>query len=281
MIRADLHTHTTRSDGSLSPTQLVLEASARGITHLLVSDHDTTAGIAEAREAARNLPITVLAGVEMTVRYQSATLHLLGVGIDPDHAGLAALNERTRKSRRERYREMLRLLREEVGISTMQENIVMPSHDDSLTRPHLARELMKRGHTRSVQEAFDRWLGRGRPAFVPHEALPIAEAIAAIRDAGGLSSLAHCAKYQHGVRMARALLDEQGMDSVEVIHPDHDFTTRQRLRDILNYRKRPMTGGSDFHGFDHSKSQCFGQLYLEGADAEALLESLSACSTTS
>lgn len=270
-IRADLHSHTTTSDGTLTPTDLVRHAAKRGITHLGLTDHDTCGGVDEAQAAAGDVGIEILPGVEVTCAFKGSTIHMLGIGVDPQDTDLLRFNRETQDARRGRYLEMMDLLRVKCGLGELIDQIDLPPNDETLARPKLARALVEVGAASSVVEVFERWLGNDGPAYVEHKSRDACEAMGVIHAAGGISSLAHCGNYRNGVRRARELLD-QGMDAVEVYHPDHDEHTRKRLLDIVEYRKKLVTGGSDFHGFDHRKAQHFGRIHLGERDFYALCQ---------
>lgn len=242
----DLHSHTRRSDGILSPADLVAKAAADHVTVLAVTDHDTVAGIDEARAAAGDHGVRLVPGIELSVTHDGHDFHVLGLFVDPTDAALAALLEHRRTDRISRVREILGKLRR-LGIDIPFEAVEGESVEEgTLGRPHVARALMAAGHASSIDDAFARYLGSRAAAYVPYPRLNSADGIAAIHAAGGVASLAH-----PGIDDGDAVLEtfaEAGLDAVEAYHPAHTeveqghFAGRARRLGLL------VSGGSDFHG---------------------------------
>ena len=268
-IRADLHAHTTASDGALSPSELIEEAAKRGLTHIAISDHDTLAGIPEALDAAQSLPIEVVPGIELTCKADDREIHMLGLGVDTEDSGLREFSESNRQGRKKRYAKMIELLCSDCGLEEIDAEEVTPTKQGSLGRPQLARELVDLGYVDRMQKAFDLWLGRGKPAYVPNNAPDVRDAIQAILGAGGAPVLAHCGLYRDGEKLAADLFDEE-MVGVEVFHPDHSNVRRSRLIELAQSRGAVITGGADFHEFAAPKSKHFGKLYVEREHFEGL-----------
>lgn len=268
-IRADLHSHTTASDGVLSPSQLVVEAAKRAITHLAITDHDTVAGVPEGQAAAKKAGIEVVPGIEITASVGKQVVHILGLGIDHESAALHKLTDEIVALRRGRYEEMLNRLRKKCGLELPPNEEFLPEVSESLTRPRLARELLALGLVKDVDDAFKRFLGSSGPAFVPHKVPDVALAMKAIDAAGGVASLAHCGLYAAGEEIAEKLLD-RGLMAIEVHHPDHDFMRRNRLLKLAHGRCALVTGGGDFHDFDSPKSKYFGNCYTNDNDFRRL-----------
>lgn len=264
----DLHLHTTASDGRLSPTALVERAAEVGLTIMAVTDHDTTAGLAEARTQAETRGIEVITGIELTSVHAGRDVHILGYFFDPMHPGLTTLLETQRALRVARLREIgVRL--ERVGVPLDVERII---HSDgerpgrSVGRPLLARALMERGYVASVQEAFDRFLAAGRPAFVPREGRGPADFVRAVHEAGGVVSFAH-----PGVTKQDALLEPlvaEGLDAIEVYHSDHAPEVRETYLQRARALGVLVSGGSDHHGDDERRP--IGHVSLPKEDFEAL-----------
>lgn len=265
-IKADLHSHTTASDGALSPAELVREAAERGITHLAVSDHDTTAGLAEAEAEAVKHGLRIIPSVELTCRVwrneRFTTVHILGIGVQRDAASLLAYINTVEESRRKRYWTMIDKLRTECGLHTLDPKDFEPERDGSLGRPQIARKLVELGRVKRLQQAFDYWLGGGKPAYVPHEVPGPGVAIATINDAGGIPVVAHSGKYRDGFDLAEELF-ALGLRGVEVQHPDHGETARARLADMARKHGAFMTGGADFHEFGSPNARFFGECYCD------------------
>jgi predicted metal-dependent phosphoesterase TrpH len=244
----DLHLHTTVSDGRLSPQDLVRLAAASGVTVMAVTDHDTTAALSSARACAGPLGVELVSGIEITAVDDEQDVHVLGYFLDESCEELQTFLEKQRDARLARVRAIgtrLDALGLPVDLTTLLE-AASRTHGQSLGRPQVARALVAAGHATDVREAFDRWLGRGRPGFVPREGAPAATVIDSIHRARGLASLAHPGPTLPDARL-RALRDH-GLDAVEVHHPDHDGPTVERLRDLAGRLGLLVTGGSDFHG---------------------------------
>jgi predicted metal-dependent phosphoesterase TrpH len=241
--RADLHLHTTHSDGSYTPAQVVDLARRSGLTALAITDHDTLGAVPAARAAA-GAGLEVVPGVEITSEYRGRELHLLAYFVALDDAPLGAALAAIRRHRAERFREMVERLRR-AGVSV--EGEVGPGGgSEALGRRHLAEWLVRTGQAASVRAAFARYLGdRGRVA-VPKKRLPAAEALALVRGAGGVAAWAH-PSYDCN-RDSLAELRAQGLGAVEAEYPD---TRRARTRELRAWAAElglAVTGGSDCHG---------------------------------
>ena len=246
----DLHAHTVVSDGTLTPAQLVELAAARGLAALAVTDHDHVGGLAEARRAGERLGVEVVAGIELSVGHPAAgDVHLLGYLFDERDARLLASLEHFRAVRERRAVLIVERLRE-LGVEVTMEDVARAAPEaGSLGRPHVARALMAKGAAASVQEAFDRWLGEGRPAYVPKARLGAADAIRLLHDAGGVAVLAHPTTVPEAARepLVRELA-ALGLDGLEVQHSKHGAAERERYQALARELGLVPTGGSDFHG---------------------------------
>lgn len=250
----DLHTHSTFSDGTDTPAALVAQARARGLTAVALTDHDTVEGIPELLRAGREQGLTVVPGVELSVDAAVAPgghLHMLGLLIDPQcrelQATLAELAAE-RERRGERIVEKLRGL----GIAVTAEELRAEAGEGAVGRPHVARLLMRKGHAASIQDAFDRYLGRGKPAYADKQKLNEAEAINLIHRAGGLAILAHAhlMKYpDYPAAEAKVLaLLELGLDGFEVYYPGMPGEYTRGLLALARTHNLAVSGGSDYHG---------------------------------
>ena len=244
----DLHTHTTASDGRCTPEELVRRARAAGVTTLAVTDHDTVAGCATALQACVVAGITFVSGIEITAIRAGSDVHILGYFIDTASAALLAFLDRQRRQRIDRVRQMVARLAQH-GIALDANAIVKPGLDDRMKavgRPWIARALVDGGHVATTDEAFERWLVRGRPAFVPRAGAQPAEVIARIHDAGGIASLAHPALIESDGCVDE--FAESGLDAVEAYHSEHTPADTARYLDLGRRLGLLVTGGSDFHG---------------------------------
>lgn len=247
-MKADLHMHSTASDGVHAPGELMKLAAGQGCTHVALTDHDSMAGIPAAREAAKRLGMRLIPGVELSCGAQKE-IHILGYGCDPEDAALRAFCERRllqREARAEAMVERLCALGKPVEMRRVRELA-----QGAIARPHVARALLEAGHVASVSDAFDRYLKPGKPAYVPKEDVKVSEAVRVIMQAGGVAVLAHPMELKMGETQLTSLVGEwkaQGLAGVEAIHPSAQsnhaaFLTRMARREGLL-----VTGGSDFHG---------------------------------
>ncbi len=250
-INADLHCHSTVSDGLLAPREVAARAAAHGVTLWALTDHDEVGGQAAAREAAESLGMDYLPGVEVSVTWAGRTLHIVGLGIDPDDAALVQGLERTRSGRSARAEDMAEALGK-LGIHGAYEGALSyAGNPDMISRTHFARFLVEHGHCRDIGEVFDRYLGEGKPGFVPHRWARLADAIGWIRGAGGVAVMAHPGRYTLTQLEHDALFDEfkaLGGEGVEVITGSHTPDQYARYADVARRYGLLASRGSDFHG---------------------------------
>lgn len=247
-MKADLHLHTTASDGMLTPCELVRKAASEGFELIAITDHDSTAGVAQAREAAKACGIRVLTGVELSCGAQRE-IHILGYGFDPEDEALAAFCASRREQRERRTQEMVRRLCE-IG-KPISLDRVRELARGVMGRPHVARALLEAGHVSSVSDAFDRYLKPGKPGYVPKEDVKVCEAVRLIRQAGGVAVLAHPMELKMGETTLEPLVHEwktQGLAGVEVYHPSAQNNHAAFLYQMAQRENMLITGGSDFHG---------------------------------
>lgn len=254
---ADVHAHTTRSDGVLEPGDLLRQAWEAGVRLLAIADHDNLAAYRELTGTdAQALPagLTLVPAVEINavtrglgLDLAEGELHVLGIGVDPDDAAFEAVLAAQRGARRARFEVTVERLRE-IG-KPVDEQIagLDPSADDALGRPTLARALRDAGHVSDVDEAFRDVLGHGRPGYVPRTGLDPVAAIRAIRAAGGLASLAHFPDAPSRIPLLRDLMAE-GLDGLETHHRSFEEDTRGAMRAVARDLGLVETGGSDYHG---------------------------------
>ncbi|HWP94724.1 MAG TPA: PHP domain-containing protein [Gammaproteobacteria bacterium] len=243
----DLHTHSTASDGTLAPADLVREAAAQGLTQLALTDHDTLAGLSAARAAAAGTGLRLVPGVELSVRWEGLSLHIVGLNVASDDAGLAAGLVRQQAARLERARAIAERLRR-LGCGAAAERALA---DTAMpTRAHFARALVATGDAADTNTAFRRWLRRGRPAYVPGAWVSLAEGIAWIRAAGGIAVLAHPLRYALGSAAMKRLLGafrDAGGEAIEVVSGN---ATPHDIGIVLEQARRfglLASAGSDFH----------------------------------
>jgi predicted metal-dependent phosphoesterase TrpH len=247
-VRADLHCHSTASDGTGPPAEVMARARAAGLDVIALTDHDTVAGHAEARRA---LPggLTLVPGIELSCRLRGHSVHLLGYLFDPADPDLAEECARIRDSRRQRASEMVGRLAE-LGVPVTWEQVSAIAGDAVVGRPHIARALAEAGVVATPADAFTaEWIADGGRAHVGRYAPDAARGIALVRGAGGVPVLAH--PRSPGYEIADEVvagLAAAGLAGLEVFHPDHDHSERARLTQLANSLDLVMTGGSDDHG---------------------------------
>ena len=267
-MKVDLHSHSTVSDGLDSPAQLVARMAEAGLTSFALTDHDTLAGLPEARAEARRRGVELISGAEISAEWGGQDdIHVLALFVDEDNDRFnAALAER-QEERRTRGERMARKL-VEAGYAIDLDAIRQDVGDGVWGRPHLARALIRAGYAATNDEAFDRFLGREHPWYVPYEKWKAEGVVAAIREAGGVSSLAHAVWYKNTEALIRALA-AAGLDAVEVFHPDHDPEQERRFAEIAGALSLAATAGSDFHGTPEGRKRP-GGVFGDGAMLEAL-----------
>lgn len=250
MSRLDLHLHTTHSDGSCTPAEVVDLAHQAGVTALAITDHDIMSGVAEAITAGNRYGIEVIPGVEISSIIGRSELHILGYFLDWQDP---ALNERCKTLRDSRHRRNPQIIErlQTLGIDITYDEVRALAGSDSVGRPHIARALMDKQVVTSAKEAFDRFLADGKPAYVPRDLPSPAEAIEWIKTAGGLAVLAHPTWVKLADRSLIELVRElktAGLDGVEVYYSTHAARQTREYLALAQQLGLLVTGGSDFHG---------------------------------
>jgi predicted metal-dependent phosphoesterase TrpH len=282
-VRIDLHTHSRASDGTQSPEELVRAAAVAGLDVLAITDHDTAEGWAEAERTAREVGLELVPGMEISTKHHGRGVHLLAYLPDPTYPPLQAELERVLQGRRARVPVMLDRLRA-LDIDISEEHVRRAADGTAATgRPHVADALVSMGAVADRAEAFDRYLGAGKPAHVDRYAAPLVDTIRYVDQAGGVSVIAHpwgrSGRHWPGEREL-AGLKEEGLSGVEVDHQDHDAETRRLLRAMARDLDLVVTGSSDYHGagkVDHD----LGVNTTSREDYQRLLELAAAASERS
>lgn len=244
----DLHLHTTISDGRLTPTALVARAARERVRVMAVTDHDTTLATSDVADLARASGIEPVSGIEVTAVEDGRDVHILGYFLDHQSAALSAFLARQRLRRIERVGAIAERLAS-LGMPVQVDETLQAARREpgrSIGRPDVARAMQRAGHVADLAEAFEKWLGFGRPAFVPREGPDCEAVIAAIHEAGGLASLAHPGKT--GIDPRIPALCASGLDAIEAFHPDHPPAEVRRYVRLAGECDALVTGGSDFHG---------------------------------
>ena len=267
----DLHTHTTASDGRRTPAELVACAAAAGVTVLSVTDHDTSAGCDAAAAACVDAGIEFVPGIEITAIRADVDIHVLGYFIDLGSAALVTFLADQRRRRLERVRQMILKLAG-CGVELDADAILQPGIGDtarSAGRPWIARSLVERGHCATTGEAFDRWLARGRPAYVPRPAAPPEEVVARIHEARGLASLAHPGLLGHDDWIPE--FTSAGLDALEAYHSRHDAERTKHYVALAGRLGLGVSGGSDYHADEMHGAVAPGSVSLPQPAYDALV----------
>ncbi len=251
-MRIDLHTHSSVSDGTDAPAELVRKALGVGLDVVALTDHDTFDGLDEAAAEGERLGLRVVRGMELSCSRQGSSVHVLAYGADPANPGLAAEMARVRDGRLGRLAGVLRKLAE-LGVPVSEAEVMAQvGNSPSVGRPHIADALIKAGHVRDRQEAFDRFLADGGPAHVHRYTIEVDRGIDLVHEAGGVAVIAHPwgrgREHLLPPSALEALARDHGLDGLEVDHHDHDSDARRRLRSLADSLGLLATGSSDYHG---------------------------------
>jgi 3',5'-nucleoside bisphosphate phosphatase len=251
----DLHAHTLFSDGTLTPHELVARALDKGLHVLGITDHDTVEGIPCALAAAEGTPLRVVPGIELSTDLNGEELHILGYFIDPHHDHLLRRLDRFRQQRLDRARSMVSRL-EDLGLPLSWERVLDLAGQGVVGRPHIARALQEAGYVDSLREAFDTYLSRERPAYVPRYKMTPAQGIALVHQAGGVSVLAH----PWNALSALPELVRCGLQGLEIYYPGYSPEVTEELQRLARQHRLVCTGGSDFHSPDEASENQLGQI---------------------
>ena len=255
-MKFDLHCHSTASDGTLAPAELVRRAHRNGVAVLALTDHDGTDGLAEAGAESANLPLRLLPGVEISVTWCGKTVHIVGLGIDAGESTLAAGLAGIRDSRLSRGKliaaELARL-----GIEgTYEAALAYARNPQTLSRTHFARHLVEKGYANDVKTVFHRYLGEGKPGYVPHQWAALGSAVAWIIAAGGVAVIAHPGRYRLSREQAEVLLREFrgcGGKGIEVHTASHSAEQTRLYAELSQKIGLAASCGSDFHSPGESR----------------------------
>jgi 3',5'-nucleoside bisphosphate phosphatase len=247
----DLHVHTNLSDGTLSPEELLAHAEEKGLRALAVTDHDTVAGVRRAQRAGTNRGIEVISGVEVSAQWPSGILHILGFFVRPEDPNLLESLDWLAKGRRDRIPKILSKL-ESLGVRIAEEDVEKEAVGGVPGRPHVANVLLRLGYVRSMQEAFDRYLRKGSPAYIEKVKLPPEQSVRVIRDAGGIPVLAHpYSLFEHDGAKLELIVKQllsYGLQGIEAYYSKHSVVQTHGFLRMASRLGLAVTGGSDFHG---------------------------------
>ena len=267
ILNADLHCHSTVSDGTLEPEALAARAKANGVELWSLTDHDEVGGQRRALAAAQTLGLPYLTGTEVSVTFADVTVHIVGLGFDPDHPAMVQGLAATRGGRGERAQEMSAQLAL-VGIPNAYEGALRyVGNPELISRTHFARFLVESGVCRDTNEVFRKYLTEGKPGFVPHRWAKLGDAVRWIREAGGVAVIAHPARYDHSPTREYALFSEfkaHGGQAVEVVTGSHAPSEYGKYADMAIEFGLAASRGSDFHSPEESHCDLGALPFLEG-----------------
>ncbi len=250
MNSIDLHTHTCRSDGSMTPAMLIDRAIEKGLSKIAITDHDTVDGLKEALEYAADKNIEVIPGIELSTEWKGRDIHIVGLNIDPDADGFRQYLKEFVDSRDIRNEKMCRMLTE-AGMPMTYAELQAEYPGSVITRAHYARFMLSRGYTTYLKEAFERYIGDNCPYFIPREKITSAKSVGLIVKAKGIPVLAHPMLYKMswaGIQELTDALKPEGLMAIEAIYTTNTTSDERETREFAAKNGLLISGGSDFHG---------------------------------
>jgi 3',5'-nucleoside bisphosphate phosphatase len=266
--KIDLHSHSIASDGELQPDEVAERAKVAGLSVWALSDHDTIAGLPAAADAANRRGMRFVPGIELSAFLGAKEIHVLGHFLDPAHPSLRRFEDDLAVHRRRRMEQIVEKLGA-VNVKIRVPDIEKWSGGKTIGRPHVARAIQAAGYVATVKEAFDRFLGEGKPAYVSRFRLEVADAVKLVRSAGGTATIAHPGVSRIDAR-AMEKLRAAGMDGLEVHHADHDPGMRERFLRMAESLDMIPTAGSDFHGENVAPDRHLGEVTMDAGDLARL-----------
>lgn len=259
MGKADLHIHTTASDGRSSPAEIVKLAQEQKLDIIAVTDHDTIAGNLKARKAAEGTDLEVIPGVEITTDFNGREVHLLAYFFNPEHLEIKQLLRAHKVARVKRAQWILEELSKE-GLTVSLDEVKAEANGSNLGRPHIAAVLVGKGYVASFKEAFIRYLSNESLGPTENQYLSIGRVIEAVKSAGGATVLAHPGMMYTTEEMLE--FQEEGIDGIEVMHPSHHYDLQKQIKGFAEKNQLLQTGGSDFHGSVDTYQKYFGVITI-------------------
>ncbi|HEY4612900.1 MAG TPA: PHP domain-containing protein [Bacteroidota bacterium] len=257
--RADLHLHTTHSDGALTPEELVRKAHGAGLSTIAITDHDNVAAIDEAVELGGSLGVEVVAGLELSVTLGEKDIHILAYLFDHKNQNLLEYLTFFRRERLKRAERIVEKLNK-INVPLALDAVLGQAGEGSVGRPHIANAMVEHGFIDSYHEAFSKYIGVGGPAYEKKYQVSPQEAIQLISKSGGLTFLAHPGRYTTDLEIAQLI--NAGLDGIEVVHPSHDEQRRKFYRSVVEQYFLLESGGSDFHGGKKNDDYAFGAFWV-------------------
>ncbi len=272
MEKADMHIHTTESDGLLTPSEVVNWANKKKIKVISITDHDTINGISIAKKESKLIDnLIVIPGIEFSCHIGNEEIHILGYFIDYNSENLKKVCKKIKGSRFDRSKKIIKKL-QHMGINISVEDVKKEIKSDYIGRPHIARVLKKKGYINTVEEAFDKYIGNTAPAYVRRYKLTIEEAVGLIKDAGGISVLAHPGLINNNYIDISKIFEQYDIDGIEVYHSKHNKSDITRFNYIANKLNLLVTGGSDCHGNINQNGPMIGDYYINYSELKNKLK---------
>jgi len=267
--KADLHIHTTVSDGVKSPEEIVKFAYQKGLKAISITDHDSYAGYIKAKVEADKLDIFLIPGIEITSEFKGREVHILGYGFDPEHSDILAFVQDQKLRRYKRANKMIQNLNS-AGFDISLDEVTAESRTMNISRNHIASVLVRKGLVSNVRTVFDRWLGNDALAYHKTEYEKPSDVIELLRSAGGVSVLAHPGLYYLQEDIEQFI--EDGIDGFECIHPSHNFELQKKYQTVCKENGLLETGGSDYHGYKKEEENYFGVVAINLGYVDRLIE---------
>ncbi len=259
IYKADLHMHSSCSDGKFTPSELVHRAKNYGMSCIAITDHDTMEGVDEAIMIGLSLGVEVIPAVEVTASYNDRECHVLCYGVNHRDAGWKSMLSTQQRIRKSRASQILDKLKE-MGVFLKMDDLIS-AEADVITRPHIATAMVKSGYATHSRDAFDRFIGNAAPAYVPLDHIQVADLVNSAHYAGGVAVLAH-----PGTHYSQDQLEElvtMGIDGFEYLHPSHGYTIQMKYKTLAQRHDLIVTAGSDFHGFRFQDFSYYGYIYAD------------------
>lgn len=271
MLKADLHIHTTASDGLMSPDEVVRWSKVKRLAAIGITDHDTVKGINSAKDASSKYGVEIVPGIELSTVLEDEEIHVLGYYIDYKAVWFLDILEKIQNSRFERAERIVRKLNG-LGVDITLEQVKIIANDGAIGRPHIARAMISKGYISNIKEAFKEYIGKNCPAYVERYKLSSEEAIDIIKRAGGISVLAHPGLIRNKSNIEKII--DLGIEGIEVYHSKHDDDTVKNSLAIANSRKLLVTGGSDCHGMKLNNEPILGNCSIDYKYIQMLKEAI-------
>lgn len=259
MRYADLHIHTTASDGVLTPEEVLKWAYNKGLKAISITDHDTISGMTKALSINRFIDLEIVPGIELNSEYLDEEIHVLGYYINYDNKSLLAKLKEIQQFRHDRAIKMIKNLKD-LNMDISIDEVKKISKGESIGRPHIAQALINKGYSKDIKSAFRDYIGAGCPAYADRYKLSTKQAIIMINDAGGIPVLAHPGLLKNKSKLNDIL--NQGFSGIEVYHSKHDNETVKSLKEIAKKRELIITGGSDCHGKLYNNEPILGTVTI-------------------